>query len=123
MRKTKFNEYFYGKVQDNTTTFQPERMDGLDISQFTFMRCGGMQISEGMRSVGDKASPEDAYKISKITRITADLEKSVVALLHSPQAQDAHSLKPGEVSQQFLQSNVAGFIYILKAITMRLMRF
>ncbi len=49
--------------------YQPERIEGIDISEYTFMQFRGMMISDGMRMVGDKASPEDAYKPTKVNRI------------------------------------------------------
>jgi hypothetical protein len=114
MKKAKFNDYFYGKPQGTTTQYQPERMDGLELNRFSFFRFGGFQLSEGMRAFGEVTSPEDAYRPTKINRLTTELERNVVALLHSPASQDDQGLRPGELSPQLLQSNVAGFIYILK---------
>jgi hypothetical protein len=91
--------------------YQPERIEGIDISEYTFMQFRGMMISDGMRMVGDKASPEDAYKPTKVNRIGTELEKSIIALLHVPNQQIPST---GELSVQFLQSNVAGFIYVVK---------
>lgn len=93
--------------------YQPERIEGLDISDYTFMQFRGIQISDGMRMVGDKASPEDAYKPTRINRINSDLEKTVLAVLHAP-SQDDSLQGMGELSMQFLQSNVAGFVYVVK---------
>ncbi len=93
--------------------YQPERIEGLDISEYTFIQFGGMQISDGMRMFGDKAAPEDSYKPTRIHRITTDMEKSIVAVLHSPPREETFN-GSNDLSMLFLQSNVAGYVYIVK---------
>ena len=96
------------------TQFAPERREAIPISAFKFLRYGGLQLSEGMRAY-ESSGNQDVNKVIKITP-TPDLVHSVVALIHTPDESLINSSKGGgvEVSQDFINCNVAGFITILQ---------
>mmetsp|Transcript_19389 Transcript_19389/g.32414 ORF Transcript_19389/g.32414 Transcript_19389/m.32414 type:complete len:398 (-) Transcript_19389:568-1761(-) len=87
LRKSKIREYFYGRLTIaqsqslTTSTFSPERRENIPLNSFTFLRVGGIQLSEGMKVVGE-SSHQDAFKLAKITP-TQELAYSVVAVLHN----------------------------------------
>ena len=112
LRKNRIREYFYGKPLLNGpgTQFAPERRD-LSVSSFRFLRCGGLQLSEGMRAYESTTGGQDVNKIIKITP-TSDLVHSVVALIHAPESDPNNGR--GEVTQDFINCNVAGFISVLQ---------
>lgn len=124
LRKSLIREYFYGRVSASpqalsTTLFSPERREAVPLSAFTFLRVGGIQLSEGMKVFG-KSSHQDAFKLAKIVP-TQELAYSVVAVLHNQDWDDGNDgaesdkkpLAPGEVPQSLLQCNVAGFVSIV----------
>lgn len=124
LRKNLVREYFYGRVtsltgQPSTTQFSPERRESVPLSAFTFLRVGGVQISEGMKAFGTK---EDPLKLTRITP-TKELAFCVVAVLHmgdSAVTAGSASIPPGgEVPQSLLQCNVAGFVSIVQVDTER----
>lgn len=119
-------EYFYGRASAlpqalSTTVFSPERRESVPLSSFTFLRVGGIQLSEGMKVFG-QSSHQDAFKLAKIVP-SQELAYSVVAVLHpldwdngnreSGKAAPVDS-KTGEVSQSLLGCNVAGFVSIVQ---------
>lgn len=117
LRKSRMREYFYGRqILSNTPLFSPERKEGLPISSFNFLRAGGIQLSEGMRTI-EKVAKQDDCKLMRIAP-SVDLVYSVVAVLHAfdpdcpPEGLDAAN-KAGDTSQALLQNNIAGFISIL----------
>lgn len=122
LRKCLIREYFYGRAVAaqaqqalTTTVFSPERREAVPLSSFTFLRVGGVQLSEGMKVFGG-STHQDAFKLAKIVP-TQELAYSVVAVLHN-QDWDAPSdssskTPPGEVPQSLLNCNVAGFVSIV----------
>lgn len=127
LRKNLVREYFYGRMtalpqQPSATQFSPERRESVQLSAFTFLRVGGVQISEGMKAFGTK---EDPLKLTRIVP-TKDLAFSVVAVLHLAEgsevsnggtgkaAASAVAAHGGEVPQSLLQCNVAGFVSIVQ---------
>jgi hypothetical protein len=117
-------EYFYGRVtsltgQPSLTQFSPERRESVPLSAFTFLRVGGVQLSEGMKAFGTK---EDPLKLTKIAP-TKELAFSVVAVLHVTDAELGKTggvAGQGEVPQSLLQCNVAGFVSIVQVDPERL---
>ena len=117
----KIREYFYGRTSAmpqaiSTTLYSPERRESVPLSSFTFLRVGGIQLTEGMKVFG-QSSHQDAFKLSKITP-TQELAYSVVAVLHNIESDggNAGALKSsgGEVPQSLLGCNVAGFVSIVQ---------
>lgn len=92
------------------TQFAPERREGLPISSFRFIRYGGLQLSEGMKAYESSGS-QDTNKVIKFTP-TADMVHSVVALIHPPESDPSSGR--GELNQDYIQCNVAGFVSILQ---------
>lgn len=116
-RKCRIRDYFYGRqLASNSLVLQPERKEGVTISSFVFLRAGGVQLSEGMRTV-EKTSKQDECRLMRIVP-TNDLIYSVLAVLHEVDPEqitdDNEVSSKGEVSQLLLQSNVAGYISILQ---------
>mmetsp|Transcript_8265 Transcript_8265/g.18502 ORF Transcript_8265/g.18502 Transcript_8265/m.18502 type:complete len:339 (+) Transcript_8265:519-1535(+) len=126
LRKAKIREYFYGRAVATTsltnTLFSPERRESVPLSSFTFLRVGGIQLSEGMKVFGD-SSHQNSFKLAKIAP-SQELAYSVVAVLHdldweaeggnAPTAPRAGISAAGEVNQNLLSCNVAGFVSIVQ---------
>ncbi|RYH19362.1 hypothetical protein EON65_26195 [archaeon] len=90
----------------------------MQLSSFVFLRAGGVQLTEGMRTM-EKLNKQDDCALRRIAP-TADLAYSVVGVLHdvdketlSPE-EASQLTKPGDVPQALLRSNVAGFVSILQ---------
>ena len=128
LRKCLIREYFYGRAPSSsvpatlsTTLFSPERRESVPLSQFTFLRVGGIPLTDGMKVFG-QSTHQDAFKLSKIVP-SQELTFSVVAVLHnqdwensnsnSNSSKDSSSLKANEVPQSLLGCNVAGFVSIV----------
>ena len=105
IRKNRIRRYFYGKhkfpsligkLGATTTTggvinltinihtlpssYSPSRQT-LKLSQLRFYRAGGLQLSEGMRLIGESTTSQDNTLLLKITP-SNDLINSIVAILH-----------------------------------------
>eukprot|EP00428_Durinskia_dybowskii_P085932 CAMPEP_0170436592 /NCGR_PEP_ID=MMETSP0117_2-20130122/44224_1 /TAXON_ID=400756 /ORGANISM="Durinskia baltica, Strain CSIRO CS-38" /LENGTH=434 /DNA_ID=CAMNT_0010696639 /DNA_START=70 /DNA_END=1371 /DNA_ORIENTATION=- len=128
LRKNLIKEYFYGRTSSApqqalaVTQFSPERRESVPLSAFTFLRVGGIQLSEGMQVFG-RATHQDAFKLAKIAP-TKDLAYCVVAVLHTD-GQGVENTSSGsfgksggsaggEVPQSLMQCNVAGFVSIVQ---------
>jgi hypothetical protein len=116
---------------NNVLTFSPERKENLPISAFTFLRIGGIQLSEGMKVIEKSSSShQDSCKLMKIVP-TSDLAFSIVGVLHhldsyqyNPSGGSGggggggnasnYYMKNGELSQELLGSNISGFISIVQ---------
>jgi hypothetical protein len=115
---------------NNVLTFSPERKENLPISAFTFLRIGGIQLSEGMKVIEKTSSShQDSCKLMKIVP-TSDLAFSIVGVLHhldtyqyNPSGGSSsggggnasnYYIKNGEISQELLESNISGFISIVQ---------
>lgn len=138
LRKVRTKEYFYGRLHSPTaTSLSPIRKEAVQISSFTFLRAGGIRLSEGMRVVGD-SSHQDSWKLAKIS-LTPDLAYSVVAVLHPLESSSEHAVDgtagasdrsggsgssgsgqiatAGDVTQELMTCNVAGFVSIVQVDT------
>lgn len=88
------------------------------MSTFNFLRAGGIQLSEGMRTI-EKVAKQDDNRLVRVAP-TSDLTYSVAAVLHDidpdhvVSEESEGSAKGGDASALLLQSNVAGFISILQ---------
>lgn len=122
-RKCRIKEYFYGKAHIPSLQFSPARMD-VKLSNFIFIRAGGFQLSEGMRSMGDSSGPgaTDFVKVNP----SAELLNSVLAVINPPDDEnDLFNAEGGGVSVashgssddlpgDLIKSNVAGFIVVVQ---------
>ena len=115
-------EYFYGRTPNtaptttlSTTVFSPERRESVPLSAFTFLRVGGIPLTDGMKVFG-QSSHQDAFKLAKIVP-TQELTFNVVAVLHNQDWETGNTPesggKAGEVPQSLLECNVAGFVSIV----------
>eukprot|EP01038_Epipyxis_sp_PR26KG_P007434 gene7434-10130_t len=122
LRKTRIKEYFYGRPHSTLSiSFSPERRENVTISSFIFLKLGGIQLTQGMRLIGD-TSNQDTSKLIRIQPST-DLDYSVIGVLHNPNngfgdldksISNDSSLKSSEISQNILASNIAGFVSIVQ---------
>ena len=123
LRKNLVREYFYGRAalsssapmqSLSTTQYSPERREAVPLSSFTFLRVGGIQLTEGMQVFG-RVTQQDSFRLTKITP-TKDLAYSVVAVLHTDSSSTAGGKAgaSGEVPQSMLQCNIAGFVSIVQ---------
>ena len=105
IRKNRIRRYFYGKhkfpsligklgaatttggvinltinVHTLPSSYSPSRQT-LKLSQLRFYRAGGLQLSEGMRLIGESTTSQDNTLLLKITP-SNELSNSIVAILH-----------------------------------------
>lgn len=113
MRRNKIKEYFYGRLQN----FNPERRDAINISNFVLLRVGGARLTQGMQIVHHGDHPQDSSCTLIRIEATADLAFCVAAVLHGgifeANGGEVPEASFGEVSQELLKSNVAGYVTIL----------
>jgi hypothetical protein len=107
--------------------FSPDRRELVPLSSVTFLRVGGVQLTEGMKVFG-QAAHQDAFTLTKMLPTKQELDFSVVAVLHPPagvgvgvggahdndNGNSISSSNTSEVPQSLLNCVVAGFINILK---------
>ena len=106
LRKSKIKEYFYGTSKLRSVVFSPSRQD-LRISALKLYKAGGVQLSEGMRLVGDDSSADMTALVKVVA--TADMVHTVVAVLHHTAA-DSETAEPISL----LTGNVAGYLWIVQ---------
>lgn len=113
LRKNKIKEYFYGRQQN----FSPERREAVNINSFVFLRVGGAKLTQGMQIVGQADHQDSSSCTLMRIEATSDLTFCIAAVLHGGIFEAAGGEIPeaafGQVSQQLLQSNVAGYVTIL----------
>jgi hypothetical protein len=116
-------------LANTLSVFTPDRREGLPLSSFIFVRAGGIQLSEGMRIIDKStATHQDTCKLLRVTP-SSELLYSIVGVLHdfdgvltslantlfaNTSSGGASSKVIGDISQQVLQSNIAGFVNILQ---------
>jgi hypothetical protein len=89
----------------------------LQISFFVFLRVGGVQISDGMKTIDRVAKPDDCRLVPINPPI--DLTNYIVAVLndidhdHLDDGSGITAAKGEPDYQVLLRSNTAGFIHIL----------
>lgn len=138
-RKMCIRQYFYGKhkfplistkmgihLNPNLTVQNPPPLStiptiytptrqSVKLSTLKFYRSGGLQLSEGMRMIGEAANSQDSIQLVRISP-TVDLINSIVAVVHpidddssvSGSGSDNDSLKA------VAQCNVAGFLWLVQ---------
>ena len=130
-RKSRIREYFYGrprltlqsssgpsKTLGQGSVFSPIRQD-LRLSSLRIMRAGGLELSEGMKLIGESSDTGDV----KLTRALAsnDLVNCILAVLHTGDESeddsnvlDSTTTTSIDVPQHLLQSNVAGYVWVVQ---------
>jgi len=92
--------------------FSPARID-LKLSNLSFVRAGGLQLSEGMRSMGDSSGPG----VTDLVQVTpsAELLNSVLAVINPPDDFNAaESSNSSQLPLDLIKCNVAGFIVVVQ---------
>jgi len=113
LRKNRVKEYFYGKPHVNPLA--PARIE-IKLSTVKFLRAGGYQLSEGMRSMGDDNTSSSLTDLIEISP-TADLLNSVLGVLNPLDVSTSTSRTTSgddELSCDMMKSNIAGFIVVLQ---------
>ena len=139
-RKTRIRQYFYGRykfpsissklagsapgsvlnmnisIQSLLSTLSPSRLT-LKLSTIRLYRAGGVQLSEGMRLIGETSSAHDNTQLVRIPP-TPDLVNSIVAVLHPPEDGSDDGVKSqaaagGPSSSGLNLSIAAGFVSIV----------
>ena len=131
-RKSRIREYFYGRPRlalqpqsgpskslGQSSFFSPIRQV-LRLSSLRIIRAGGLELSEGMKLIGESSDTADV----KLTRALAsnDLVNCILAVLHTgddSEDDNSSALDPAatasiDVPQHLLHSNVAGFISVVQ---------
>ncbi len=120
LRKSASREYFYGRVAaspslGSTALYSPERRENVPIHSFVFLRVGGVQLTQGMRIIGDSSHQDGACKLVRIAP-TADLSFSIMAVLNTDGLDlgvGSKAASSSEVSQELLKAPVAGFVSVV----------
>ena len=121
IRKNRIRRYFYGKhkfpsligklgaattggvinltinIHTLPSSYSPSRQT-LKLSQLRFYRAGGLQLSEGMRLIGESTTSQDNTLLLKITP-SNELINSIVAILH-PNEDDDDVTQSSNLQQQ-----------------------
>ena len=120
VRRARVHDYFYGKpvatlpdAPEQPPRYRPHRME-LSLSDCTFLRAGGVLLSDSMRPLG---SDQDSTQLGTENWLqavppTLDLEHAVMAVLQEGQYTDKESDKKAIGDR--IYSNVAGFLYVVK---------
>jgi hypothetical protein len=94
--------------------FSPTRMT-IRLSEVKLVRAGGLQLSEGMRLIGE-SSTQDSLTLTRVSA-SGDMLNSILAVLHVPeeieQIQDNVPINGNFDSRLLFQSNVAGFLCVV----------
>ena len=96
------------------TQYTPTRQS-IKLSSLKFYRSGGLQLSDGMRMIGETANAQDSTQLVRITP-TSDLINSIVAVVH-PIDDDSSATSGSESSDNLkavAQCNVAGFLWLVQ---------
>jgi len=112
-RQRRIKEYFYGRVSLSSglgTSYSPARID-IQVSSVKFIRAGGLQLSENMRVMGDAGNA--ATQLVSVAPTEAELSRSILAVLHPLPQEGSAAARSDEIPQALLQSNVAGFLYVV----------
>lgn len=107
-RKNKIHNYFYGK-----SNLSPERKV-LRLSNIELFQAGRVQLSEGMKFIGDKSDDKTA-----LVRVSPsiDLLHRILAVVHPPGEHFDSSKYPDEFPPEMLKANTAGFVYVIEIDT------
>lgn len=104
-RKSRIGNYFYGR-----NNLAPERK-ALKLSAVELFQAGRVQLTEGMKFIGDR--PDDKTALFRVTP-SIDLAHRVLAVIHpSSENLDVSSYNE-ELPQELLRGNVAGFVYVIE---------
>lgn len=122
LRKSRIREYFYGRtVSPTAIAYSPERREGVPISSYIFLKVGGIQLTQGMRIIGD-SSHQDTCKLTRVVP-SSDLAYNILGVLNPLEDENiAVQLESdtgtgnaiGEFSQNLLNANIAGFISVVQ---------
>lgn len=104
-RKAKINTYFYGR-----NTLSPERKV-LRLSAVEIFQAGRVQLSEGMKFIGDKSDDK-----TTLVRVSPSLElmHNILAVVHPPGENFSLPVGSDELPPELLSSNAAGFVYVIE---------
>lgn len=104
-RKNKIGTYFYGK-----NNLAPERK-ALKLSSVELFQAGRVQLSEGMKFIGDRT--DDKTSLFRVTP-SIDLAHRILAVVHPSTESLDTSRFNDELPQELLSGNVAGFVYVIE---------
>jgi polyribonucleotide 5'-hydroxyl-kinase len=95
----------------------------MKLSSLKFYRAGGLQLSEGMRLIGEKVSAQENTQLVRISP-SPDILNSIVAVLHPVEDETggdvdtvSSSSRPVDTPAALSQCNVAGFLWIVQLDT------
>ena len=127
-RKSKIREYFYGRPRlalpqassakptlGQSSSFSPVRQD-LRLSSLRIIRAGGLELSEGMKLIGETEGTAEVLKISR-AHVSNDLVNSILAVLHVGDENDDENALEGaksDIPQHLVHSNIAGFVWVVQ---------
>ena len=99
-----------------SSLFSPARQD-LRLSTLRLVRAGGVELSDGMRLIGETQSAAESVKLTRV-QVSNDLVHCILAVLHIGEEEDATIFSTAdaavEIPQQLLGSNIAGFLWVVQ---------
>lgn len=109
-RRAKIFEYFYGS---QSLSYSPARID-VKISSLCLLRAGGLQLSEGMRLIGESGGPSDSACQPIKVNATQELDRCLLGVLSLSESEVAEIDRSDKLPQNLLKATVIGYVCIVK---------
>lgn len=108
-RKAKIWEYFYGTP---SLSYSPARTV-VKISSLCLIRAGGLQLSEGMRLIGESGGPSDSACQPIKVNATQELHRCLLGVLSLSESEVAEADRSDKLPQKLLKATVIGYVCII----------
>ena len=102
-----------------SSTFSPVRQD-LRLSSLKLIRGGAIELSDGMKTIGDtNSSSSESCKLSRL-QPSNDLQHCVLAVLHFADCDDEVLIDGNldntivDIPTKLITCNVAGFVWVVQ---------
>ena len=112
MRKQKIKEYFYGKLHIPILNYSPARID-IKLDHIKFVKAGGYQLSEGMRSITDNTDAIQSNTDYIFIQPTMDLLNTIIGVLLPEDLTGEYNITDDIPTNELINANIAGFIVIV----------
>lgn len=108
-RRAKIWEYFYGT---QACPYSPARTD-VKISSLCLIRAGGLQLSEGMRLIGESGGASDSSCQPIKVNATQELHRCLLGVLSLSESEVAEADRSEKLPQKLLKASVIGYVCIV----------
>jgi polyribonucleotide 5'-hydroxyl-kinase len=89
------------------------------LSSLRLIRAGGIELSEGMRLIGDSQGQSNLVKLSRV-QPSNDLVHCILAVFNPSDEDDpsliteSNSTLGNDIPQNLMNSNIAGFLWVVQ---------